>query len=465
MAELSMEQIQSAYDEYDGKRYPEEFLSEYVLMECLQERKGADTFLARGQSGGLCIAKCYDKSEMVLEENTELIRSLEHQGLPHYVGRYENDQMTVVVREYIEGTALDQYAAENTLTRERIVEICLELCDIVGYLHHRNEPVIHRDIKPQNVIVREDGSVVLIDFDIARVYHEGNDTDTRFFGTVAYAPPEQYGFSQTDQRADIYALGILLRYLLTGSTRKNDNIRLYRPLEKIIEKCTAFSPDDRYSDITELQKELKQSDPASQRLIAVKRGGMVLLAAVLLGIIGYQIYDYMTFDPYGEGHIPSVLQDEERAKDAVDYLAEKYGTHIFDDTGNYVTMGMMRDALTEIYGIDKEYAHAISDADPPEESDKWFFPWGKGNEQYITSYELAYAVVKVYWPDVVTDWSSLRDDNGEYPGSRVAYNWCQKYGIFTGVKRPYDMTQGEAAIAFANADRVYTALKEKEAEK
>ena len=61
MAELSMEQIQSAYDEYDGKRYPEEFLSEYVLMECLQERKGADTFLARGQSGGLCIAKCYDK--------------------------------------------------------------------------------------------------------------------------------------------------------------------------------------------------------------------------------------------------------------------------------------------------------------------------------------------------------------------------------------------------------------------
>ena len=74
--------------------------------------------------------------------------------------------------------------------------------------------------------------------------------------------------------------------------------------------------------------------------------------------------------------------------------------------------------------------------------------------------EIFYMVTKIYWPDAVKDWSSLRDDNGEYPGSRVAEKWCKKYGILTGLNRPEDNSVGELAIVLANADRVYTAMQE-----
>ena len=115
----------------------------------------------------------------------------------------------------------------------------------------------------------------------------------------------------------------------------------------------------------------------------------------------------------------------------------------------------------EIYGMEHDYAWVGNPADPPEESDQHFFPWQIGDEQYPDRMEICYMVTKIYWPEIVTDWSSLRDDNGEYPGSRVAYNWCQKTGILTGVNRPEDNSVGELAIALANADRVYTALQEK----
>ena len=119
-------------------------------------------------------------------------------GLPEYVATYENESMMVAVRKYVSGVSLDRYASENDISQQKAVDICLQLCDILMYLHHRDTPVIHRDIKPQNIIIRSDGSIVLIDFDIARMLNSENETDTVFFGTRSYAPPEQYGFSQTD---------------------------------------------------------------------------------------------------------------------------------------------------------------------------------------------------------------------------------------------------------------------------
>lgn len=459
MDEHGIAEVSKIYDALDEKLFPPELLEEYVLMECLAERKGVDTFLVQNGKGEKCVAKRYDRSRWKDPEGNAVLDELNMDGLPRHIANFANEKVSVTVREYIEGTPLDVYAQEQILTEREILNICVKLCDILAYLHHREQPIIHRDIKPQNIIVKEDGQIALIDFDIARIYRPGNDTDTRFFGTVAYAPPEQYGFTQTDARTDIYALGILLRYLMTGSTRENPNIQIYKPIEKIIRKCTAFAPENRFADVTEVKHALQQANPKAQRIKSIRIAGCLVAACIVLGFGIHAVYDYVTFDPFGEGQIPSVMQDEERAKDAVDYLAQKYGTDIFDDIGDYVTMGKMKDALTEIYGIDEEYAHAVSTADPPEESEEWFFPWGKSDEQYLTQFELAYAVVKVYWPEVVTDWSSLKDDNGEYPGSRVAYDWCQKYGIFTGVKRPYDMSQGEAAIAFANADRVYEAMQ------
>jgi len=464
MPDLQLQEINRTYKAMDGSRYPEDFLREYTLMECLAEHNGADTFVVQDHKGDQFAAKCYSKESWTFSDSYDVLIGLQGKGLPRHVALFENDVMWVSLREYIEGVPLDRYAGEQALRQQEIVDICLQLCDILAVLHHRPAPVIHRDIKPQNVIIDPEGGVHLIDFDIARVYREGSDTDTRFFGTVAYAPPEQYGFSQTDARADIYALGVLLRYLLTGSARENPNIRLYKPLAKIIGRCTAFAPDKRYADVDDVAKALRKANPKAQRIRAAKIAACGAAVCVLMGIGAYEVYDYMTFDPFGEGHIPSVLQDEERAADAVSYLAEKYDAHMFDDTAECVTMGMMREALIKIYGLDPVYVNTLATIEPPDESEECFYPWGKGDEQYVNQYELAYTVVKVYWPDVITDWSSLKDDNGEYPGARVAMNWCEEYGILTGVNRTSDLTQGEAAIAFANADRVYNALQKEKSE-
>ena len=119
----------------------------------------------------------------------------------------------------------------------------------IEYLHSRKPPVIHRDIKPQNIILTPEGKCALIDFGTARLYKEANKEDTIFMGTQATAPPEQFGYGQSDERTDIYALGMLIRFLLTGSLEKESNAIYSGALKKIESKCTAFDPDKRYTDI------------------------------------------------------------------------------------------------------------------------------------------------------------------------------------------------------------------------
>lgn len=453
--------MQEAFSTLD---YPTDFLASYDQLECLASHRGLETFLvcAKGQPQRLFVAKCYDKAVCPAAHETGILRSLHHDGLPRLVDAFDNDAMACIVRDYIDGTPLSRYAAEQDLTREQIVALCVKLSEILIYLHEQTPPVIHRDIKPQNVIVREDGSLALIDFDTARTYKNDADVDTQFFGTKGYAPPEQYGFTQTDCRADIYSFGVLLRFLLTDSTRENPNVRVYKPLAKIISKCTAFSPEERFSDMRLVKKALLRANPKAQMLRKTLTAACSLAVLGLLAFGGVKLYQYVTFDPFAEGIIPSVLQDEERVADAVAYLQEKYNTHLFDQTGEYMTVGILKDALIELYGMDDDYARIPSPIDPPTENPAHFLPWSLGDEQYVDKEYMAYFATKIYWPEVVADWSSLKEDTGEYPGILVANAWCEEHGILTGVKRPDSITRGEAAIALANADRVFEALKAKD---
>lgn len=456
------EAVQNLKNAFSKLNFPPEFTDRYDTLECLSHSQGIETFLVcRKSDNSLFVARCCDRALYEQVAEADLLESLNHSQLPRYEGQFSNETMSCYLREYIEGVSLEAYVQKNDLSQKQITEIGLSLCDILDYLHRQTPPVIHRDIKPRNIIIRADGKPVLIDFDIARTYKTDSEADTVFKGTQIYAPPEQYGFSQTDARSDIFSFGVTLRYMLTGSPRKNANIRLYPPLEKIIRKCTAFAPKDRYRDMREVKKALLGANPKSRLLRAVRIGFCAAVACAVLAFAGWRVYDYLTFDPFADGHIPSVLQEEDRMLDACRYLEEKYGTHLFDNIHDYATLGLMKEALVEIYGMEHDYAWVGNPADPPEESDQHFFPWQIGDEQYPDRMEICYMVTKIYWPEIVTDWSSLRDDNGEYPGSRVAYNWCQKTGILTGVNRPEDNSVGELAIALANADRVYTALQEK----
>lgn len=445
---------------FDDSAYPEGFLTKYDQLECLANNRGTETFLVKlRDSEQLFVAKCYDKKLYSLVHESSILKSLHHSGLPAFADEFQNDMMICIVREYVEGKPLNQYIAEKEPTNKDIINICVQLCDILAYLHGQEKLIIHRDIKPQNIIVNDDGQVALIDFDISRFYNSKADTDTQFFGTKEYAPPEQYGFSQTDCRTDIYSFGVLLRFMLTENEKEKPSVHLYKPLERIIKKCTAFDPKERFNNATAVKKALLAANPKTQRI----RKTLIALCSVMVVPLcifgGIKWYQYVNYNPFADGTIPAVLTDEERVADAISYMSNKFNTNLFDDTETYADIGFVKKVLTDIYGYDSDYVNAMPEEGVPHESENNFLPWGMGNEQYVARDVMVYVAVKIYWVDKVSDYSSLKDDNGYYPGVRLAVAFAEETGILTGVGRPKDITKGEVAILLTNADRVYEATK------
>ncbi len=283
-------------DAFDDSKYPAGFLEKYDQLECLAGSHGTETFLVKQKDDEqLYVAKCYDKSLYSFVHESDILKSLHHGGLPAFADEFQNDKMVCIVREYIEGKPLDLYITENSPTEEDIIGVCAALCDILIYLHKQEKPVIHRDIKPQNIIVRPDGKISLIDFDISRVYHAEAKTDTQFFGTREYAPPEQYGFSQTDCRTDIYSLGVVLGWLLTGGTDASEVLRKLgsAPLAGVYKKCTAFAPKNRFTSAEKLKAALLQAD--GKRKKAALRCTAAILSCMVFLCVGFSVGRYTDF--------------------------------------------------------------------------------------------------------------------------------------------------------------------------
>ncbi|MEA5026703.1 MAG: serine/threonine-protein kinase [Erysipelotrichaceae bacterium] len=441
--------------------YPEAFLRDYIQLECLANSHGTETFLVKRRSDErLLVAKCYDKKAFNAVHESEILRKLCNAGIPAFAAEIQNEQMVCIIRDYIEGEPLNKYLEMNHPDKPTLIGLGIQLCEILIYLHGQDTPVIHRDIKPQNIIIKDDGTLVLIDFDISRLFNQQAETDTQFFGTKEYAPPEQYGFAQTDARTDIYSFGVLLGYMLTGSEKVMLKAIDDKALREIVRKCTAFAPKDRFANASALKKALLKANPHDQFMRRFKIGccAVLLFCLAVFGI--YRWYEYVTFDPFADGHIPAVLTDEERQSDAVAYLQNKYDTDLFNAVDSYATFGFVKQVLIDVYGYERSYIEALPETDGvPQESPNNFFPWALGDEQNLPRDILAYTAVKHYWLDKISDYSGLKDDNGYYPGVRVAVAYCEDYGIFTGVGNPEDLTVGETAIILANADRIYEATK------
>ena len=170
---------------------------------------------------------------------------LDHPSIPKIVDSFETEDTVCIVRDYVQGISLNKLSF--SLDEEQIIDIGKQLCDILTYLHSQEPPVIHRDIKPQNVILDDNERVHLIDFGISRNFSEKALKDTVHIGTEGFMPPEQYGFSQTDCRADIYSMGVLLCWLLTGKMNPDGlSTSGSEHFTNVIKKCTAFAPENRY---------------------------------------------------------------------------------------------------------------------------------------------------------------------------------------------------------------------------
>lgn len=195
-----------------------------------------------------------------------LMKHLDHPSLPRIVDIIDNGVTIFVVMDYIEGESLDKILAEyGSQPEELVIDWAKQLCDALSYLHSQKPPIIYRDMKPANVMLKPEGNIKIIDFGIAREYKELSLADTTVLGTKGYAPPEQYS-GQTDARSDIYALGMTMHHLLTGiDPRLGETyapVRMWNPevsegMEMIIDRCVQPVAEHRYQNCQDLLYDLE----------------------------------------------------------------------------------------------------------------------------------------------------------------------------------------------------------------
>ena len=172
-------------------------------------------------------------------------------NLPQVIEVAEKDGKVAVLEEYIQGDTAAELLAGALFTPREVRQIVRQLCQGLWILHAMG--AVHRDIKPENVILRDTGAV-LIDFDASRIYKAAQGNDTQVLGTTGYAAPEQYGISQTDGRADIYSLGVLMNVMLTG--KHPSTVLAGGRMGRIILRCTMMNPEKRFQTIRHLMNAL-----------------------------------------------------------------------------------------------------------------------------------------------------------------------------------------------------------------
>lgn len=167
----------------------------------------------------------------------------------------EDNGVLLVIEEYIQGHTLEQLLSTHpSQDEDTVLPIVASVCQALIHLHTLPNPIIHRDVKLANIMIDSHSHVTLVDFDVSRFYKAEMNTDTTILGTEGYAAPEQFGFKQTDARSDIYSLGIVMNYLLTGMHPKEF---LYSgSVNKIIQKCINFDPNNRYKSVNDLYQDI-----------------------------------------------------------------------------------------------------------------------------------------------------------------------------------------------------------------
>ena len=171
--------------------------------------------------------------------------------LPQIMEAAEQDGQTAVLEEYVQGDTLAELLMGARLTEREARQVTMQLCQALHVLHSMG--AVHRDVKPENVILRG-SDAVLIDFDAARIYKDESESDTQVLGTTGFAAPEQYGIFQSDERADIFSLGVLLNIMLTGKHPSRDMAA--GKMGRIVRKCTMTAPEQRYQSARALMEVL-----------------------------------------------------------------------------------------------------------------------------------------------------------------------------------------------------------------
>jgi len=209
--------------------------------------------------------------EKLFIDEAHILAQLDHPNLPKVVDFFTEGGRKYLVMEFIEGETLEKLVIDDKsfLPVEKVILIGLQIADVLNYLHSQKpNAIIFRDMKPSNVMITKDERVKLIDFGIARLFISGKDKDTVILGTPGYAPPEQYGKSQTNERSDIFSFGATLYFMLTREDPGKSPFH-FPPISKfnstvpkefgdVVLKAVNIAPESRYSSMKEIIIELKK---------------------------------------------------------------------------------------------------------------------------------------------------------------------------------------------------------------
>ena len=232
------------------------------------------------------------KQSLIVE--TDLLKRLRHPNLPTIVDVIEEEDVFLIVMDYVEGNSLRVLLEEQgSLPEDYVIEWAKQLLDVLSYLHAQTPPIIYRDMKPANIILKPDGNLSLIDFGTAREFKADKTEDTACLGTVGYAAPEQFGgLGQTDERTDIYGLGATLYHLLTGHNPslppyeikpiRSINPNLSQGLENILLCATEKDPEQRYQNAEEFLYAISHVEESDERYYKKQRRKFRLFLSTLL---------------------------------------------------------------------------------------------------------------------------------------------------------------------------------------
>lgn len=262
----------------------------------------------------------------------EALRFLKEQENPH-VPRvkafYEEEGSLVLIEEYVQGETVFEAEHGGKLDEKMRQEIVLGVLDALTFLHSAKPPVIHRDIKPENIMISKDGVIKLVDYDAARVHHEGKSRDTVLLGTKGFAAPEQYGLAQSDVRTDLYGVGVLIRELFPGNST----------YERIAWKATRMDPEDRYQSAEEMREaflgvgeEASREEKAGSGDRTGKKKGKMLglgwIVAIVLAVVLVQVLVAVAAFPGRRGSVAP----EEDASEAQEKVSEEVSSQAGSET-------------------------------------------------------------------------------------------------------------------------------------
>lgn len=218
-------------------------LQNYIVVKTLKQSVLGTTELVLGQNQKVYVRKCLFNAAYPVEA----VRGLKQQNLSHIIHAVRSEDKTYLIEEYFEGETLDNILRSKGYLDERsVISIAEQVCEALLYLHQHN--LVHRDVKPANILLQSNGHIRLIDLGSARLCSVHEAGDTVALGTQGYAAPEQYGLQSTDFRADVYALGVTMKELLGAGYEGR--------LNDVIDGCTRFIRGYRYDNIAKVKRAL-----------------------------------------------------------------------------------------------------------------------------------------------------------------------------------------------------------------